>query len=64
MEDIQPIQWSNEPFASLTIPVGKKEVIMTVTQNRLGQPKNDERSGTKVFGDVIEGKGCGVNMLL
>ena len=66
MEDIQPIEWSPLPFASLEIPIGKKEVIMAITQHRLGQASMDRRSGrpTKVFDDVVEGKGRGINILL
>jgi len=41
VEDIRPINWSNLPFAALTIPSLKKDVIMAITKNRLGQPTQD-----------------------
>ena len=66
MEDIHAIKWSDLPFASLTIPNGKREVIMAITRNRLGQSGQDGKSlrTTNGFDDVVEGKGRGINMLL
>ena len=66
MDDIRPIDWSPLPFACLTIPAAKKEVIVAVTQSRLGQFCKDGRpvSTSKGFDDVVEGKGRGINILL
>ena len=66
MDDIRPIDWSPLPFACLTIPAGKKEVIVAVTQSRLGQLCEDGRpvSTSKGFDDVVKGKGRGINILL
>jgi hypothetical protein len=41
VEDIRSIDWSALPFDSLTIPAQKKEVIMAVTQSRMGQLSDD-----------------------
>ena len=66
MEDIRPINWSNLPFAALTIPSPKKEVILAITKNRLGQPAQDDQPGrrTTTFDDVVQGKGRGIILLL
>jgi hypothetical protein len=66
VEDIRPIQWSDQPFASLTIPTQKKEVIMAVAQNRLDRSESDGRSDdtAHILGHIVEGKGRGVNILL
>ncbi|KIW99705.1 uncharacterized protein Z518_11118 [Rhinocladiella mackenziei CBS 650.93] len=65
VEDIRPIDWSDLPFATLTIPSHKKEVILAITQNRLGQPIQDKQPGRPTtFDDVVEGKGRGINILL
>jgi hypothetical protein len=66
VDDIRPIDWSALPFACLTIPAVKKEAIVAVTQSRLGQLREDERSVStyKGFDDVVEGKGRGINILL
>jgi hypothetical protein len=58
VEDIRLIHWSDQPFASLTIPIKKKEVITGLTQSRFNQSKSDGRSGatTKAFSDVFEGR--------
>jgi hypothetical protein len=66
VEDIKGIKWSALPFDSLTIPAQKKEVIMTVTQSRMGQP-NEGESFVNIaapFNNVIEGKERGINILL
>ena len=66
MEDTKGIEWSALPFDSLTIPAQKKEVIMAVTQSRMGQPNGGESSVNIAapFDDVVEGKGRGINILL
>lgn len=66
MEDIRPIDWSDLPFAALAIPSPKKEVILAVTKNRLGQPSPDGQPSrrTPTFDDVVPGKGRGIIMLL
>ena len=66
MEDTKSIDWSALPFDSLTIPAQKKEVIMAVTQSRMGQPNGGESSVNNVVSvdDVVEGKGRGINILL
>lgn len=66
VEDIRPIEWSDLPFAALTIPAPKKEVILAITRNRLGQPTPRGQIGhcTPTFDDVIQGKGRGIILLL
>ena len=66
MEDIRPIDWSNLPFAVLTIPSPKKEVIMAIAKNRLGQPTQYSQPGRRptTFDDVVQGKGRGIILLL
>lgn len=68
MEDIKGIDWSTSPFDSLTIPAQKKEVIMALTQSRMGQPSESESESSvnisAPFDDVVEGKGRGINILL
>jgi hypothetical protein len=66
VEDIRPIDWSDLPFAALTIPSSKKEVIMAITKNRLGQPTQAGQPGRRAttFDDVVQGKGRGIIMLL
>jgi len=66
VEDTKSIDWSALPFDSLTIPAQKKEVIMAVTQSRMGQLNEGESSVNIAapFDDVVEGKGRGINILL
>ena len=66
MDDIRPIDWSPLPFACLTIPAAKKEVVMAITQSRLGHLCDDGQSisTSRAFDDVVEGKGRGINILL
>jgi hypothetical protein len=65
VEDIRPIDWSDLPFAALTKPSPKKEVIMAITKSRLGQPTQDGQPGrrTTMFDDVVQGKGRGIIIL-
>ena len=66
MEDIQPIDWSDLPFATLTIRSPKKEVIMAIAKNRLGQPTQGGQPGRRAptFDDVVQRKGRGIIILL
>jgi hypothetical protein len=64
VEDIKSINWSALPFDSLTIPAQKKEVIMAITQSRIGQLSEGKSSVDSPFNDVIKGKGRGINILL
>jgi hypothetical protein len=66
VEDIKSINWSALPFDSLTIPAQKKEVIMAITQSRMGRLSEGESSVdiSPPFDDVVEGKGRGINILL
>ena len=66
MDNIRPIDWSPTPLTCLTIPAAKKEVILAVTQSRLGQCYEDGRSvsTSKAFDDFVKGKGREINILL
>jgi hypothetical protein len=52
-------------MACLTIAAEKKEVIIAVTQGRLGPCDECQQPGriADVFNDVVEGKGRGINVL-
>ncbi|KIW74973.1 hypothetical protein Z517_11744 [Fonsecaea pedrosoi CBS 271.37] len=64
VEDIEHVQWSNQLFTSLTIPARKKEVVMAVAQNRLGEPGSGSVSTTKAFDGIAGEKGRGIDILL
>ncbi|RMZ88491.1 hypothetical protein DV736_g4280, partial [Chaetothyriales sp. CBS 134916] len=66
VENIRSIDWSDLPFNALTIPSPKKEVILAITKNRLGQPTQNSqvRRRTPMFDDVVQGKRPGIITLL
>jgi len=71
LADISPIDWSPLPYDGLTIPDGKKEVLMALAESRKGASDNTlsdgigERNKRGVpFDDFVEGKGRGINILL
>ena len=56
--DITEIIWSSSPFDCLTIPAEQKEVVVALTETRLGLMPNVP------FDDFVAGKGRGLNVLL
>ena len=71
MADIGNIDWSSLPYDGLTIPDENKEVIMALTESRIGRgdstPSNDvgeRQERGALFDDFVEGKGRGLIVLL
>lgn len=56
IDDVKAIIWNEQAFASLVAPPEQKELILAFAQS---QAKNKNQ-----FDDVIQGKGCGIIMLL
>lgn len=56
--DLSDIEWSEGSYDCLKIPENKKKMLTALATTRLG------RIQTVPFGDVIKGKGCGLNVLL
>ena len=56
--DIEDIKWSSTPFDYLTIPEEQKEVIIALTETRLGLVPSIP------FDNFVTGKGRGLNVLL
>jgi hypothetical protein len=56
--NIQPIEWSNDPFSMLAIPQKDKNAFMAIAQAYAGT------QNVRNFDDILKGKGRGFIVLL
>ncbi|KAK5083831.1 hypothetical protein LTR05_006337 [Lithohypha guttulata] len=64
VDDIRPIDWSNDVLSFLALPSHTKEVIVASTQCRLARETTLSASDPALFDGVVEGRGRGIILLL